>query len=88
MDWLRKLQESFCFGFYCFTVKNGIVDGGYTCILSIYYIYIMYSHMYIYIYVRAYRIQSNPEETIIFLGKAKEAPPAQKSEDVSPEAAN
>ena len=48
----------------------------------------MYSHMYIYIYVRAYRIQSNPEETIIFLGKAKEAPPAQKSEDVSPEAAN
>lgn len=44
--------------------------------------------MYIYIYVRAYRIQSNPEETIIFLGKAKEAPPAQKSEDVSPEAAN
>ena len=56
--------------------------------IDILYIHNVQSYVYIYIYVRAYRIQSNPEETIIFLGKAKEAPPAQKSEDVSPEAAN
>ena len=34
--------------FYC---KNGNVDGGYTCILSIYYIYIMYIYIYIHMYV-------------------------------------
>ena len=34
--------------FYC---KNGNVDGGYTCILSIYYIYIMYIYIYIYTYM-------------------------------------